>query len=367
LQARGAVRTDERKSRSGKPRRRPPGTLGQDEHHQGRTDRPRSLAGTRRLPPRFPGVGRRTRVHLRPVVAADQQGPRADGICATRRGAGSPESPRASVLVLLRLQRLQRQARRRLGDDPTRFRRGHARAGTTAAARARRLQPARGRRERALGRREARDSGRHTPRRLPGARLARELLHLGATPRPERRPGRRLRRHRRSLEAAAPAGGADPDEEVGIPPRLPVARLRRPLGRGAPGLLQRADRTPGEAPVEAPDHLGGHRVARQQLRDPCRGVGRHDCDRIFLCRRGGRIRPPHLARSQPVPVLHRALGPARTDSLAHVADTLAAVGAASSRAPPSLGRSRQRNAPDVSPSTCASFSESDCCSSRWAW
>ena len=65
-----------------------------------------------------------------------------------------------------------------------------------------RLQLARGRRARRLGRREARDRRRHAPGRLPGGRLAREQVHRGALPRQLRRRGRRLRRHRRPASRA---------------------------------------------------------------------------------------------------------------------------------------------------------------------
>ncbi len=54
------------------------------------------------------------------------------------------------------------------------------------ASRRGRLQLARGRRARRLGRREARDRRRHAPRRVPGGRLAREQVHRGA-------PSRELR------------------------------------------------------------------------------------------------------------------------------------------------------------------------------
>ena len=69
-----------------------------------------------------------------------------------------------------------------------------------------RLQPARGRRARALGRRQARDRRRHASGRVSGGGLARELLRAGPVPRPQRGAGRRLRRHDRPVAPAA-AGG----------------------------------------------------------------------------------------------------------------------------------------------------------------
>ena len=49
--------------------------------------------------------------------------PPADGLRARRDRARLPRPARAAVLVLLRLQRLEQPARRRLGDDPARLRR----------------------------------------------------------------------------------------------------------------------------------------------------------------------------------------------------------------------------------------------------
>ena len=61
-----------------------------------------------------------------------------------------------------------------------------------------RLQPARGRRARRLGRLEARARERHAPGRPSGRRLACELLQRGAVPRRVGVAGRRLRRHPRA-------------------------------------------------------------------------------------------------------------------------------------------------------------------------
>ena len=65
-----------------------------------------------------------------------------------------------------------------------------------------RLQLARGRRARRLGRREARDRRRHAPGRLSGRGLAREQVHGGALPRELRRGRRRLRPHARAASRA---------------------------------------------------------------------------------------------------------------------------------------------------------------------
>ena len=129
-------------------------------------------------------------------------------------------------------------------------------AETTTAALARRTErnhplPARRRRARRLGRREGAE-GRHAPGRLPGGRLARDLLRLRRL-RPERpaRLRRRLRQHHRT--AARTAAAAGPAAGHGTEQRpLRVAQLRRPLGGKGKGLQQRADRAADEDGLAEP-------------------------------------------------------------------------------------------------------------------
>ena len=122
----------------------------------------------------------------------------ADRVRARRDRPGAPGRARAPVLVLLRLQRLEQPARRRLGDDPARLRRPDGRGRAADVAGRGRVQPARGRGAGRLGRPEARARRRHAPGRPPGRRLARELLRGGAVSRQLRLGGRRLRRHSRA-------------------------------------------------------------------------------------------------------------------------------------------------------------------------
>ena len=96
---------------------------------------------------------------------------------------------------------------RATGRCPARLRRARRPRGALRGAGRSRLQPARGRRARRLGRREARARGRAPAGRLSGRGLARELLRRGALPRQLRRAGRRLRRHARPARRAR-AGGA---------------------------------------------------------------------------------------------------------------------------------------------------------------
>ena len=75
----------------------------------------------------------------------------AHGVCPRRDGGrpGRPAGP--AVLVLLPVQRLQQQARKRLGDGPARVRGGRRGAGAGPGPPRGRLQPARGRRGGSLG------------------------------------------------------------------------------------------------------------------------------------------------------------------------------------------------------------------------
>ena len=101
---------------------------------------------------------------------------------------------RAAVLVLLWFQRLERQARGRLGDGPAARRRAVGRAGADDDADEPRVRAARGLRDGVVDRPEG-AQGRRPRRGLPGAGVARGVLHAGAVVREERRRGVRLRQH----------------------------------------------------------------------------------------------------------------------------------------------------------------------------
>ena len=160
-----------------------------------------------------------------------------------------------------------------------------------------RLQPARGRRAGGVGRREARARRRHAPGRLPGGRLARELLLGRALPRPLGRDGRRLRRHDRAERGAASRGALDPERPGGGTGGLPLDRVRGPLGRAPAGLLQRPDRSEPEGAVDGADHLV-RSLARPQLRGARGRLRRDGRDRLLLRGRRGGIELRAAARRQ---------------------------------------------------------------------
>ncbi len=84
-----------------------------------------------------------------------------------------------------------------------------------------RLQLARGRRGRRLGRREARARRRDPSRRLSRGRLAREQVHLGALPRQLGRRGRRLRQHRRPASRDTPVVRTIPSDPAAAKAAFP--------------------------------------------------------------------------------------------------------------------------------------------------
>ncbi len=188
-----AVRPDRRRRPVRGAHRRAAGALGRRRPRPHRARRDRPGARPLRVPPGLPGPRALARLRLREVGAPHLGRPRADGVRARRHRPRPPRPARAPVLDVLRLQRLEQPARGRLGDDPAHLRRRHRRGGPDGAAARGRLQPARGGGALGLGRRQPRARRRHPPRRLPGRRLARELLPVGAAPRRVRPAGRRLR------------------------------------------------------------------------------------------------------------------------------------------------------------------------------
>ena len=325
VRARRAVRPGERRRRARKRRGRAARPVGHVERGRGRPDRRGSLRRPLRLPPRLSGEPAPARLRVRAVGAADLDGLPSDDLRPGGRRAVSPRTAGTPVLVLLRLQRLQRQARGRLGDDPARLRRAGCRARTGDEAHRGRLQPARGSRARPLGRRQARARRRHPPGRVPGCRLTCELLRLGPLPRPQRSPGGRLRRHRRAVAAAPPRRRRRPDRPGRVPRRVPLARLRGSLGRGAARLLQRADGPEHEDAVDGADHLGRHDLAQHGLRGAGERLRRRERHGLLLWSRGRRLRPPdeggqRSVAGDPLPVRRRDPAP-----LARLEDPLGGV------------------------------------------
>ena len=187
-----------------------------------------------------------------------------------------------------------------------------------------------------MGGREARGRRRHAPGRLPGGRLARELLLGRALPRSLGRAGRRLRRHDRPARGAAAGGALDPRASRKPRGGIPLDRLRGPLGRAPAGLLQRPDRAEPEGAVDRADDLG-RGLARRELRGAGRRLFRDGCDRLLLRRRRGRIELRAPRRRQRSARRLRPRPPRRAGRLPADADHLAAVDAAARRPPPFLG------------------------------
>ena len=233
----------------------------------------------------FPGHALDPGLRLRALGAAPARGEPRRRSMHTSRPTRPPGQARPAVLALLHLQRLEQPARGRLGDDPARLRREDAARGADGGARVGRLQPARGRRAGRLGRREARARRRTPAGRLPGRRLARELLRRGALRRqlrPSRasaattRAGRTSSSTRRSHDPERPGSGAS---------RVPVDRVRGPLGRAPGRLLQRPHRPEPEAPVDRADRAGPRAGGR----------GATPCPRAAS---SGRARPTSSARGR---------------------------------------------------------------------
>ena len=171
---------------------------------------------------------------------------------------------RAPVLAVLRLQRLEQPARRRLGNDPARLRRRERARRADDGSNECRLQPARRRRTGGLELLEARTGGRHAPGRLPRGRFTRELLRRRALPRQLRESGCRLRRHGRAAPRSAPVGGDDPERPATGARAASLDCVRGALGRAAALFLQWPDRPQPEDPVDRADPMVG-RLARPQL------------------------------------------------------------------------------------------------------
>ena len=93
-------------------------------------------------------------------------------------------------------------------------------------------------------------------------------------PRSQRRPGRRLRRHRRPVPGA-PAGGrrSSRRRRPTTWPSFPWLGYVGKLGREAPGLLRRPDRAEHEAAVDGADHVGGRGAGATRRSRSRRGRG----------------------------------------------------------------------------------------------
>ena len=150
---RAALPADRCRPPPGQRHRRASRAVGHRRPGEDRPDRRRPQPWADRLPPRLPGQPARPGVLLRGVVRRadrrlDANDLRPGGQRARPSGAGGP------VLALLPVQRLHQQARGRLGDGAGRVRGVRRRDRAHPGPHPGRLQPARGRRGRTVGRRE---------------------------------------------------------------------------------------------------------------------------------------------------------------------------------------------------------------------
>ena len=185
-----------------------------------------------------------------------------------------------------------------------------------------RVQPARGRRARRVGLGQAPDRRRNPPVVYPAmgshANYYSANLWLGRSAAQgvgcddTVGPSRQLR----------PEVVLFPTGEGRLPGRVPVARLRRRLGRGAPAVLRRPDRPEHEVAVDGADHVGERVVAGLGVRDPGRQLGGHLDDGLLLRRGRGGLDRPDEARRQPDGRAHHARRAARHPDLALLAHPL---------------------------------------------
>ena len=131
-----------------------------------------------------------------------------------------------------------------------------------------RLQPARGRRAGRLGRRQARARRRHASRSCtrPPARTRTSSTRRSTSAARPRRASAATTRRGPTLDVS-PVVQTIPSDPAAGARRVPVDRVRGPLGRAAAGVLQRPDRAEPEDAVDGADRLVGG-LARPQLRRP---------------------------------------------------------------------------------------------------
>ena len=270
--ARRPVRLARRGVETGRGRRparervRPP-------HRPGRRDqgahRRRPLRQERRLLPRRSRQPASPRLRIRARRSPYLPPIAGRCLCTRRGGAGGYTPHRARVLVLLLLQRLQRQARRRLGRDPARLRRALGSGRAPYAPARSRLRPARGRRAHRLGQPEAR-ALRHASPRLRRSRLPCEPLLERALARAQRERRFRLRGHARAVAQRAAASDAAALRRSGAYEPVRLARLSK--GAGAREATAQTRARPGRIPRSAGPRRfrGSTGYANEAFRSPLR-------------------------------------------------------------------------------------------------
>ena len=306
----------------------------------------KDLVGPLRVPPRLPRRSARPRVRLRAVGETDHRGQQADRLRARRDRGGPPREGLAPVLVLLPLQRLQQHARGRLGDDPARLRRRECEGRARQGSRRGRVQRSRGGSALELGGRQAPGRRRDAPRRLPGCGIAREQVRRGALARQLGRGRSRVRRHARAAHAARAAGRDDPERPGGREGRVPLDRVRGPLGRAREGVLQRAHRPQPEDAVDEADRVV-RGLERPQLRRADRRALRYEHDRLLLLGGRARVARAHPTPAESAPDADLRRGARRARDLRGGAGDMDARRAAPDRPPPLVGPDHLRLRTDV--------------------
>ena len=131
--------------------------------------------------------------------------------------------------------------------------------------------------------------------------------------------------------------------------RVPVARLHRAVGAAGVELLQRADRSEHQGPVDGPAVVDRGRGCALQLRRPRERSVRHPGHERLLRRRRRRVGRAAAGPGQPRPGPRGAHGARPARRVARPEDDVAAVGAAAARAPPLDGSGAVVGAADVPP------------------
>ena len=285
----------------------------------GGPDRRRPVPPSRGHVPRLPGLAARPGVQLRAVGRPDQR--RASRRPPTRTSSAARQAREAGapVLALLRVQRLEQQARVRLGDDPADVRRvvrvGRAEAGADRG----RVLAARGGRERRVGRAPSSQKQGVRPIVFPGrgshANYFKQSIWLGHSA----QEGFGCDNTTAPVEHGADAGRADARRAAHVRGRsVRLAHLRRPLGPGGERSEHRPDRPEHQGAVDrSPVTWSEDEWRAEQHRGAAPVDARAERDHLLL--RRGRL---GLGRLPPFPAdaLARARCAARDHAARHLAE-----------------------------------------------
>ena len=227
--------------------------MGLDQHRHRRPDRSRAVGRPARVQPRLPRQRAVPRVHVRRLGPPDRRDVTADGVRPRRHPARLPRQARAAVLVLLRLQRLEQQARGRLGEHPAPVQRIDRRAGlSTTPYEVGYSQHESSERAKWGSAKLQIVDGTH-PVVYPSLGLARELLLRQPLPRPKRGPGRRLRRHHRPVPPDRTDVAVVPQASSAYLVKFPWLGFQGRWGERQRSILQRADRPQRQGQLDRAD------------------------------------------------------------------------------------------------------------------